>query len=91
MGFSERNYFEGLLPEGIQLEAMLRRYKLDRRAYPEDLSALVPAYLPQLPIDPVTGKPPVYTRDSDGFTLTTSPSETYVQKKGPTATWKVAR
>ena len=22
--------FEGLLPEGIQLEAMLRRYKLDR-------------------------------------------------------------
>lgn len=25
--------FEGLLPEGTQLEAMLRRYKLDRRDF----------------------------------------------------------
>lgn len=26
-------FFEGLLPEGIQLEALLRKYKLDRTDY----------------------------------------------------------
>lgn len=26
-------FFEGLLPEGIQLEALLRRYKLDKNDY----------------------------------------------------------
>lgn len=26
-------FFEGLLPEGIQLEAMLRKYKLDKHDY----------------------------------------------------------
>ena len=27
------SFFEGLLPEGIMLEGLLRRYKLDRRDY----------------------------------------------------------
>jgi hypothetical protein len=51
----------------------LRRYRLDRGSYPGDLSALVPAYLGRLPIDAMTGKPPVYLRSGAGFTLKASP------------------
>jgi hypothetical protein len=47
----------------------LRRYRLDRGSYPDQLSALVPEYLTRLPIDPVTGRPPAYARSGAGFTL----------------------
>jgi len=52
-----------------QIAVALRRHRLDRGSYPDDLSALVPTYLPRLPIDPVTGRPPVYARAGAGFTL----------------------
>lgn len=52
-----------------ELGVALRRFKLDRFNYPEDLSALVPSYLDRLPIDPYTGRPPVYARQGSGFTL----------------------
>lgn len=52
-----------------ELAVALRRFRLDRGAYPDDLSALVPAYLASLPIDPYTGRPPVYARQAAGFTL----------------------
>jgi hypothetical protein len=48
----------------------LRRYRLDRGEYPDDLSALVPEYLARLPIDPFTGLPPVYARRGAGFIVT---------------------
>ena len=51
----------------------LRRYRLDRGSYPDDLSPLIPTYLPRLPIDPVTGRPPVYARNGAGFTLRAEP------------------
>jgi hypothetical protein len=51
----------------------LRRYRLDRGSYPDDLSALVPTYLSRLPIDPVTGRPPDYARHGAGFTLRAEP------------------
>ena len=47
----------------------LRRFKLERFEYPNDLSALVPGYLDRLPIDPYTGRSPLYTRQGSGFTL----------------------
>lgn len=47
----------------------LRRYRLDRGRYPDDLTALVPAYLTRLPVDVVTGRPPSYARAGTGFTL----------------------
>ena len=56
-----------------ELGVALRRYRLDRGSYPAELSALVPAYLPRLPIDPVTGRPPVYERRGAGFTLKAQP------------------
>lgn len=52
-----------------ELGVALRRYRLDRGEYPDELPALVPAYLPDVPIDPFTGVPPVYARQGDGFTL----------------------
>jgi hypothetical protein len=60
--------FSGVL--GVtELGVALRRYHVDHAEYPEDLSALVPAYLVRLPADPRTGRPPVYARVGAGFTL----------------------
>ena len=47
----------------------LRRYRLEHAAYPDDLSALVPAHLPKVPLDAATGRPPTYARSGAGFTL----------------------
>ena len=47
----------------------LRRFRLDAGSYPDDLTALVPRYLPAVPIDPFTGRPPVYARKGAGFEL----------------------
>jgi len=52
-----------------ELGVALRRYRLDHGAYPDTLPAVVPAYLPSLPLDPFTGQPPVYERQGAGFTL----------------------
>jgi hypothetical protein len=52
-----------------ELGVALRRFRLDRGAYPDDLSALAPEYLASVPIDPFTGRPPVYTRNGAGFEL----------------------
>jgi hypothetical protein len=56
-----------------EIGVALRRYRLDRGDYPEDLAALMPVYLARLPIDPVTGRPPVYERRGAGFTLKAEP------------------
>jgi hypothetical protein len=52
-----------------ELAVALRRFRLDRGAYPDELSALAPEYLASVPIDPFTGRPPVYTRKGAGFEL----------------------
>lgn len=52
-----------------EVAVALRRYRLDRGAYPDDLMVLAPLYLDALPIDPYSGRPPYYTRNGAGFTL----------------------
>ena len=52
-----------------ELAVALRRFRLDHGTYPDDLSALVPAYAARVPIDPFTGQPPVYSRQGAGFHL----------------------
>ncbi len=47
----------------------LRRYRLDHGSYPDGLPQLVPQYLPWVPIDPFTGRPPEYAKHADGFEL----------------------
>ena len=52
-----------------ELAVALRRFRLDHGTYPDALSALVPAYVARVPIDPFTGQPPVYARQGGGFHL----------------------
>lgn len=47
----------------------LRRHRLDRGSYPPTLDALVPTYLPAVPIDPFTGRPLDYRTAGSGFEL----------------------
>jgi len=48
----------------------LKRYHLKHGKYPPDLNALVPEFFPEVPLDPVDGKPLRYKLNSDGtFTL----------------------
>ena len=60
-----------------EIAVALQRFKLDRAGYPEDLSALVPSYLDQLPIDPYTARTPVYARQGSGFLLRGTASSPY--------------
>jgi hypothetical protein len=44
-----------------------RLYKSRMGKYPENLEALVPNILSEVPTDPFTGKPLVYRREGEGF------------------------
>jgi hypothetical protein len=52
-----------------ELAVALRRFRLDHGTYPDELSALMPVYVANIPIDPFTGQPPVYARQGAGFHL----------------------
>lgn len=73
-----------------ELGVALRRFRLDHGAYPDVLQALVPAYLTGLPIDPFTGRPPVYARQGTGFTLTARGGRGYTPNKSALE-WAVPR
>ncbi len=53
----------------------LKRYELKHGAYPADLNALVPEYLPTVPRDPVDGQPLGYRLNADGTFLLYSVGE----------------
>lgn len=44
---------------GVMMMYALRAYKIDNGHYPENLNALVPIYLPKIPIDPYDGVAPI--------------------------------
>jgi len=48
------------------LACALERFRLANGSFPETLDALVPKFIPQLPIDPISGKPYNYRRTSEG-------------------------
>jgi hypothetical protein len=52
-----------------QVVFALAAYRADRGAYPADLAALVPKYLPTMPEDPFSGGPLRYKREESGFLL----------------------
>jgi hypothetical protein len=52
-----------------EVAVALRRFRVERGSYPGALAALVPGYLPKLPIDPFTGRPPDYKQEGTGFDL----------------------
>ena len=74
-----------------ELAVALRRYRLDRGAYPDDLTLLVPAYLPAIPLNPFTARPPDYARQGGGFTLSAPKRQVQVRPAHPTPEWTVSR
>ena len=47
----------------------LRNYSVENVNPPERLADLVPDYLPEVPLDPFSGKPLVYRREATGYVL----------------------
>jgi hypothetical protein len=75
-GFLDGGAYGTIFLKGAQLEATFlasrtglacRLYKSRNGSYPENLKALVPAILKEVPTDPFTGKPLVYRREGEGF------------------------
>ncbi len=52
--------------EQAAIVCALERFRLKHGQYPESLSALSPEWIPQLPLDPITGEPFKYQRQADG-------------------------
>ncbi len=50
----------------LELGIALHRHRLAHHAFPQQLAELVPACLPQLPVDPITGGPLHYRLDEKG-------------------------
>lgn len=50
----------------LRTEVALYRYKAEHHAYPDQLAALVPTYLPAVPADPFGGRPLRYQQKSGG-------------------------
>jgi hypothetical protein len=71
----ERSWLTELYDEAIahlrlvEVELALRAYRAEKGEEPSNLEALVPSYLPELPLDPFSGRPPVYRRSKSGHTL----------------------
>ena len=53
----------------IMTEAAVRRYVIENGSPPESLAALVPEYLPTLPVDPYGDAPLRYRRTEGGYLL----------------------
>ena len=75
-GFLEAGAYGTVFLKQAMLEATLlasrtglacRLFKSRAGEYPENLEALVPGILKEVPIDPFTGKPLVYRREGKGF------------------------
>lgn len=54
---------------GTLLCIALERYQRVHRRYPESLDTLVPNLIPEIPVDPLCGKPFVYRVEDDGYLL----------------------
>jgi hypothetical protein len=50
-------------------ELAVHAYFVDHKGLPKHLSQLVPDYLPTVPVDPLTDKPPVYELNERGYLL----------------------
>jgi hypothetical protein len=53
----------------LVMDLAIRAYKQDHGEYPENLQAITPGNLSQVPLDPFSNKPFQYRRDNSGFVL----------------------
>lgn len=66
-----------------------RIFKSRTGEYPENLQALVPALLTDVPIDPFTGDPLVYRREGEGFIVYSLGSN--LKDDGGRSTWEITQ
>jgi hypothetical protein len=66
-----------------------RIFKSRTGEYPDDLDALVPDILSELPVDPFTGKPLVYRREGKGFIVYSLGSN--LKDDGGRNTWEITQ
>jgi hypothetical protein len=74
-----------------ELAVALRRFRIDQGHYPDALSALVPVYVADVPIDPSTGRPPVYSREGAGFRLRLQGGRNFSALMAAALDWNVPR
>ena len=55
--------------EALRTGLALAEYRRTHERYPADLQALIPKYLPQIPVDLFSGQPLVYQVSADGQTM----------------------
>ncbi len=53
----------------LECELALRAYRLEKGRLPERLGELVPDYVPEVPLDPFSGRPLVYRKTKDEYLL----------------------
>ena len=68
--------------ETVVTAIALKRYQLKHGNYPPDLKALVPEFLPAVPLDPVDGQPLRYHTKENGTFLLYSVAENYKDDGG---------
>ena len=69
-GFSDYQTLRSLML--VKIAYALEMYRNAHGHYPDTVAALSPAFFKRPPVDPVTGKPPVYIRTSAGYELAQS-------------------
>jgi hypothetical protein len=74
-----------------ELAVASRRFRLDHGHYPDALSALVPAYLTRVPLDPVTGTQFVYARHGAGFRLSAEQDKNVAPQMALALEWSVPK
>ena len=74
-----------------ELAVALRRFRIERGQYPDALSSLVPTYLASMPIDALTGKAPVYSRQGAGFRLQAEKGKNAFGSTAAVLDWKVPK
>lgn len=74
-----------------ELAVALRRFRIERGQYPDALASLVPTYVASVPIDPLTGKVPVYSRQDTGFRLHAEKGKNAFGSTAALLDWKVPK
>jgi len=70
LGGAEEVYRQGLMSQEMaKVVTAAGRYRAEKGAWPEDMEALVPEYLKELPTDIYSGKNVLYARSEQGIRL----------------------
>jgi len=69
LNFMELNAARAAWLDGLTIAAALKIYRIGKGRYPDRLNELAPNIIPEIPLDPFTGKDFIYHREGRGFIL----------------------